>query len=685
MAGEIFISYRRADEAWARRLHSQLRAEGVEAWYDAQVGVGQDWRIATARALEASQIFVLLFSENAAESSDIAKELAAAVLERKLIVPIRLQNIAPKGAFLYELASRNWVNAYDNTEAKLAEVAKGLAHLVRSGARDNSVLPFTSDLESGQAKPRLSSKTILVPAAALAVATVLGSLYWIYRKPTPPPAPPTAARVAVLPFDTLSDGPRARHFAEALAEEVVTRLNSSRIQVVSRNDAASLRGQDRDKKVTELGVALLFDGTVEDDNNGVKVRVHLDDPTRHVTLWSGAADGPADKSDQLQARIAGIAAAVLACSNRALEPVHGLPDPDLLSRYLHACDLFANGLLSSQEIYDLLGSLRDVAAKAPDFTPAHSDFAKFALYFSALFPPEQAGPLRQEGEAEARKALALDARSPDAHLALSWVLPPSDWIEREKLLRQGVAGDPNWPHTNGFLGKLLAETGRLRDATGFLQRAAAADLQIDWRPENAWLQCGSGQFEPATSYLTTALKRKPGDINTWGRLRKCLQFARRWPDARALDHDASLRPASITEKDVARDDIIYAAAESGKPQDIVKVRNLLASLPASNGTVVIAVEVLSALGLVDDAFAAANPYKPGAALGGDSSFLFYPLTAPMRRDPRFMQLAARIGLIDYWRSSGKWADFCTDPGLTYNCQAEAIRNKPANGPVASGK
>src|ERR1700759_4713867 len=116
MAGEKFISYRRPDEAWARLLHGQLRAEGIEAWYDAHVGAGEDWRIATAKALQASHIFVLLFSESAAESSDIAKELAAAVLEKKLIIPVRLQNIAPKGAFLYELSSRNWVNAYEDTE-----------------------------------------------------------------------------------------------------------------------------------------------------------------------------------------------------------------------------------------------------------------------------------------------------------------------------------------------------------------------------------------------------------------------------------------------------------------------------------------------------------------------------------------------------------------------------------------
>ena len=176
MAGEIFISYRRADEAWAQLLFSQLKAEGVEAWYDAHVGAGQDWRIATAKALQASRIFVLLFTSNAAQSSDIAKELAAAVFEKKLIVPVRLENIAPSGAFLYELASRNWVNAYENTEPKLAELAKALAQMVKSGARDESVLPFDrSDDRAALARnwlrtPIRISALVIALTAASAVA-----------------------------------------------------------------------------------------------------------------------------------------------------------------------------------------------------------------------------------------------------------------------------------------------------------------------------------------------------------------------------------------------------------------------------------------------------------------------------------------------------------------------------------
>jgi hypothetical protein len=282
--------------------------------------------------------------------------------------------------------------------------------------------------------------------------------------------------------------------------------------------------------------------------------------------------------------------------------------------------------------------------------------------------------LRKEGEAEAHKALALDPKSPDAYLALSWVLATTDWAGRESLLRKGVAGDPNWPHTNGFLGKLLSETGRLQDAAIYSQRAAAADLQIDWAPENARLQCGSGQFE-GIDFLMGAIKRKPGDAYIWGVLRQCMIFARRWADLRALNRDTSLRPAYFTPEALANEDIYLAAGESGKPADVAKARSLALSAPGGpDNSTKNAIQELSALGLVDDAFSLSQRYTPGAALtGADSAFLFYPLTAPMRRDPRFMQLAARIKLVDYWRTSGKWPDFCADPKLPYTCQAQATR------------
>jgi hypothetical protein len=36
-----------------------------------------------------------------------------------------------------------------------------------------------------------------------------------------------------------------------------------------------------------------------------------------------------------------------------------------------------------------------------------------------------------------------------------------------------------------------------------------------------------------------------------------------------------------------------------------------------------------------------------------------------------MQLAARLRLVDYWRTSGHWPDFCSEPELPYDCRIEA--------------
>jgi len=47
------------------------------------------------------------------------------------------------------------------------------------------------------------------------------------------------------------------------------------------------------------------------------------------------------------------------------------------------------------------------------------------------------------------------------------------------------------------------------------------------------------------------------------------------------------------------------------------------------------------------------------------------MTAAMRADARFIPLARDIGLVDYWRNSGHWPDFCATAG--YDCKTEAAR------------
>ena len=57
----------------------------------------------------------------------------------------------------------------------------------------------------------------------------------------------------------------------------------------------------------------------------------------------------------------------------------------------------------------------------------------------------------------------------------------------------------------------------------------------------------------------------------------------------------------------------------------------------------------------------------------DFSLLFRPDFVPVRADPRFMGVAARVGLARYWRESGKWPDFCSTEQLKYDCKTEAAK------------
>ncbi len=86
-----------------------------------------------------------------------------------------------------------------------------------------------------------------------------------------------------------------------------------------------------------------------------------------------------------------------------------------------------------------------------------------------------------------------------------------------------------------------------------------------------------------------------------------------------------------------------------------------------------AIECLSAIGSLDAAFDLAARWDPLAYGGDGPGIFFFPPTAAMRRDPRFMPLAARLGLVDYWRAASKWPDFCSEPDLPYDCKVEAAK------------
>jgi adenylate cyclase len=53
--------------------------------------------------------------------------------------------------------------------------------------------------------------------------------------------------------------------------------------------------------------------------------------------------------------------------------------------------------------------------------------------------------------------------------------------------------------------------------------------------------------------------------------------------------------------------------------------------------------------------------------------VFKPNFAAMRRDKRFVEICARLGLCAYWAESGEWPDCVAEVAPFYDLKAEAVR------------
>jgi hypothetical protein len=129
MKHDIFVSYRRTDRELVAQVVQRLEGRGVGVWYDAQIDGGADWRETIVEALAESDMLVIFFSEECNTSRQLKKELAVADKLDKPVVPILIENTQPRGAYLYELADRNWIQAWPDPMRKIDELVDHLAVL----------------------------------------------------------------------------------------------------------------------------------------------------------------------------------------------------------------------------------------------------------------------------------------------------------------------------------------------------------------------------------------------------------------------------------------------------------------------------------------------------------------------------------------------------------------------------
>lgn len=97
---DIFLSYKRADEATAARLVRAFEAEGLTVWWDRQIPGGSEWRREIEAALDASRCVVVLWSEESVGADGgWVRDEAERGAQRGRLVQVRVDRVLPPLGF----------------------------------------------------------------------------------------------------------------------------------------------------------------------------------------------------------------------------------------------------------------------------------------------------------------------------------------------------------------------------------------------------------------------------------------------------------------------------------------------------------------------------------------------------------------------------------------------------------
>jgi TIR domain-containing protein len=138
----IFITYSSKDQKVARTICTALESRGLACWISSRnVKPGQNYQEQIVRAIRGARVMALVFTANANNSNEIKKELALASQNNLVVIPVRIEDVAPNEAFAYEFATRQWIDLFEDWEKSMAELVELIAAILNdapAGDRANA-------------------------------------------------------------------------------------------------------------------------------------------------------------------------------------------------------------------------------------------------------------------------------------------------------------------------------------------------------------------------------------------------------------------------------------------------------------------------------------------------------------------------------------------------------------------
>ncbi len=400
-------------------------------------------------------------------------------------------------------------------------------------------------------------------AGFAAVGTVLAGLtgYWTtYRTVTKEilapakPAPAEAAHlsIVVLPFTNLSGDPSQDYFADGITDNLTTDLSRIRNSfVIARNTAFTFKGKNIDAKEIgkELGVRYVLEGSVQRDQNRVRVNAQLIDAHAGAHLWADHFDAArADllqMQDEIVARLANTLGFELLKAETQRSALSTNPDAmDLAMRCMAAVRKAGYLGKEAEPGYRL-------CEQALDADP-NNVYALLTLSIKFYLPVIlnlSADPRadRKRADELASLALAVDANSSAAHFIKGQVLRTEmRFDDAIAEYERALALDPNNAYAVAGLGETYITLGQYEKAIEFEDKAirlSPHDPALSfWYWDKSIDYFGLQQYDQAIEWARQSIAINPNFAHPHGILAAALALTGHEAEARdALERYTALR------------------------------------------------------------------------------------------------------------------------------------------------
>jgi adenylate cyclase len=358
-----------------------------------------------------------------------------------------------------------------------------------------------TEAKAAELKKRLLLPPLALGLVALAVLSAAGAWHFLGANraakvtttalapiAATAPAEPARLSLVVLPFANLSGDAAQDYFADGVTENLTTDLARIRDSfVIARNTAFTFKGKAMDAKEIgkELGVRYVLEGSVQRDQNRVRVNAQLIDAETGAHLWADRfEEDVADLfklQDQVVARLA---------NTLGVELVKAEAHRDEHTSHPDAFDLTMRG--------------RALQMRGQEQRTKENNNAARAMFERALaIDPNDPG------------ALAGEASTYMADRIFGWTDPDVDYDAKVVgLANRSIAIDPE--DARGYAVKSLYLTNGNHPVEGL--RAAEGGLAVN--PNDAALHASRGlaenylgHFEQGTSEVGQAMRLSPRDPN----------------------------------------------------------------------------------------------------------------------------------------------------------------------------